>query len=446
MTVEDSSPRTTYEGNLPPGAHPVPGPRGERSVWVGGLPADQAAEPTDGKKFRIIGFDAARGIALIGMIATHVLPTLDGVTGEPTLQWSLFAGNAAALFAVLAGISLALMTGGTRPHIGRRWAGDSLAILVRALLMFFVFGLAVNLLPIPLYNILPYYALLFLLAIPFTLLKPLQLLVAAIAFALMGPVAIYVINATVSYTVIADPSFTDLFSNPASVLLSLFSGGAFPLLTWMTFICLGLMLGRVGLDRLSAQIQLAASGAVLMVVSGVVSNLLLNSGGGWQRILDANPDMTPEDAFDIAVYGTPEDSFQLVPTTLWWLAVDGPHTNTPLSIGSSAGMALVILGGMLLLSRVWAEMLTPLIAVGSMTLTMYTAHMFFMASVDTTRLPILWFVLQIGVAMVFATVWKMSVGRGPLEGLVARVSKKTSGSLLPGPGVPAERGRHHFPS
>jgi len=438
MTLDYPTPRTTFEGDLPPGVRPHPGPRPERSVWIGGAQTD----PDVGKKPRITGVDVARGLALIGMIATHVLPSYHQVTGEPTLQWSLFSGNASALFALLAGFSLTLMTGGTNPHTGRRWVRSAVALLVRALLLFLVFGLAVNLLDMRVYNILPYYALLFLLAIPFTLLRPLQLLVVSILFGLLGPVAIHLINRTASFNVVANPTPTDLLNDPWSVVLSLFSGGAFPVFTWMTFICLGLMLGRMGVDRLSVQIQILASGAVLMVASGGLSNILLNSGGGWQRIIDANPGMTSTDAFEIAIYGTTESSLQLVPTTWWWLAVDGPHTNTPLSVGYSAGVALLILGGALLVSRVWSEALTPLMAAGSMTLTMYTAHLVFMAYIDTTRLPILWFVLQIGVALVFATVWRMSVGRGPFEGVVARISKWTAGALV----HESAAGRHHLGS
>ncbi len=443
MTLDNSSTRTTHEGHLPPGFRPRPGPRPERSVWIGGPPADVAEDSATGKKTRILGLDIARGIALIGMIATHVLPASHTATGEPTLQWSLFAGNASALFALLAGISLALMTGGTRPHTGRHWARSATALIVRALLMFFVFGLAVNLLPVPVYNILPYYALLFLLAIPLTLLRPLQLLAASLVFAILGPLSIYLINATVSFSVISSPTFTDLVNDSWSVFFSFLAGGAFPLLTWMTFICLGLMLGRMGMDRLSVQIQLAASGALLMVASGLLSNLLLNTAGGWERIITANPGMTVEDAFDIGVYGTTEDTFQLAPTTLWWLAVTGPHTNTPLSIGYSAGAALLILGGALLLGRVWADALTPLMATGGMTLTLYTAHLIFITFVDTTSLPILWFVVQIGVALVFATAWKMSVGSGPCEGVVSRVSKGIAAVLVPLTGRPARKGRHH---
>ena len=66
----------------------------------------------------LVGIDVARTVALVGMIATHVL---DGrtTTGElTTVQW-LAGGRASALFAVLAGISIALMSGGAQPVRGR---------------------------------------------------------------------------------------------------------------------------------------------------------------------------------------------------------------------------------------------------------------------------------------------------------------------------------------
>ena len=55
---------------------------------------------------RLVGLDVARCLALLGMVATHVLDarTPDGELA--TAQW-LAGGRASALFAVLAGVSLA---------------------------------------------------------------------------------------------------------------------------------------------------------------------------------------------------------------------------------------------------------------------------------------------------------------------------------------------------
>ena len=70
---------------------------------------------------RLVGIDAARGLALAGMMATHLLPAWNETTGDATLNWILFPGNAAALFALLAGVGLALSTGGrTDPRPTRR--------------------------------------------------------------------------------------------------------------------------------------------------------------------------------------------------------------------------------------------------------------------------------------------------------------------------------------
>ena len=58
---------------------------------------------------RLVGLDIARCLALLGMVATHVLDERTA-TGDLTLAQGLAGGRASALFAVLAGVSLAMMT------------------------------------------------------------------------------------------------------------------------------------------------------------------------------------------------------------------------------------------------------------------------------------------------------------------------------------------------
>ena len=58
---------------------------------------------------RLVGLDVARCLALLGMVATHVLDERTPAGDLTTAQW-LAGGRASALFAVLAGVSLALMT------------------------------------------------------------------------------------------------------------------------------------------------------------------------------------------------------------------------------------------------------------------------------------------------------------------------------------------------
>ena len=88
--------------------------------------------PTKG---RLVAIDAARGLALIGLTAIHFLPASDEETHEPTWYWILFAGDSAALFALLAGVGLAFGTGGRTRRQGQSMTAARVGVAVRALLI-----------------------------------------------------------------------------------------------------------------------------------------------------------------------------------------------------------------------------------------------------------------------------------------------------------------------
>src|SRR6478736_2243562 len=133
---------------------------------------------------RLAGVDAARGLALLGMMVTHLLPTFEADAQlTPTWIGLTFSGRAAALFAVLAGIGLALSTGKQRPPEGAElWAarrGIALRALVIAVVGLFLGGLEVNVAVI-----LVNYALLFLCVLPFVGLRAKRLWALAAAWLL----------------------------------------------------------------------------------------------------------------------------------------------------------------------------------------------------------------------------------------------------------------------
>src|SRR5690606_23581344 len=81
---------------------------------------------------RVRGLDAARGLALVGMVIAHLDTRIDFDPGVAASWRHVGDGRAAVLFVVVAGFSLALSTGGSAPHTGRRLADDRLAVLVRS--------------------------------------------------------------------------------------------------------------------------------------------------------------------------------------------------------------------------------------------------------------------------------------------------------------------------
>ena len=85
---------------------------------------------------RLAGIDAARGLALLAMMATHVLATFEPDPQlTPTWIGLAFSGRAAALFAVLAGVGLALSTGKQQPLEGAELRGARRGIALRALVI-----------------------------------------------------------------------------------------------------------------------------------------------------------------------------------------------------------------------------------------------------------------------------------------------------------------------
>ncbi|WP_428843316.1 DUF418 domain-containing protein [Subtercola boreus] len=89
---------------------------------------------------------------------------------------------------------------------------------------------------------------------------------------------------------------------------------------------------------------------------------------------------------------------------------------------SAIGVAVALVGGLCLISasKVVSIILYPLGSVGMMPLTIYTGHVLILAlryALDPTQ-PVkdqtVWILLTLG-SLVFATLWRLLLGQGPLE-------------------------------
>ena len=367
---------------------------------------------------RLPALDVARAVALLGMMAVHVLHTGPGVTGA---VHDLAGGRSAALFAVLAGVGLALGSGGAHPtperlHRARR------AIPVRAAMIGFL-GLTLGLISTPLAIILVYYAVLFLCALPVLGWSAGRLGLAAAGWALLSPVASQLLRAAgLNDGPGSNPSWLDV-ANPGGTALHLLLNGYYPVLTWVTYLLAGLAVGRSALRHPQTAARLAALGAGLAAGAWLLATACVHWAGG-ELALGATLD---PDSF-IAGRGTGllnESFFGTTPTTSWWfLGVMAPHSGAIPDLVHTTGTALLVIGLALLLVPRTGEWLRPLAAAGSMTLTLYGAHAVGLGFVevldpdhDWPVWPVL--VVNIALALLVATWWGSPEQRGPLEELVA---------------------------
>ncbi|WP_080793054.1 DUF418 domain-containing protein [Corynebacterium pacaense] len=428
---------TVPEGDLPQGTHPVPGRREWRPIWSGrggeSIPqhfGSCAADTTDPRSefgserqmrgSRIIGIDVARMVALIGMILAHTLPTMDPETAEPTFVQIFAGGNASALFALLAGIGITLTT---RRAQNRGFGARQVArtqVVVRAALILFI-GLSFNSLVEPLdMNILPYYSILFLMTIPFLFVRR-RVIIGWIVFCtIVGPLVQYAVRARTGVATIPAPVFSDFLSSPVDTFTGLLFTGTYPVTTWVVYILIGLLVGRLALNRLQVQLGLLGAGTIISLLGFGLSRLLVSYAGGFERMLYSTEATTAAQVRE-ALHTVPDTG---IPTSsLWWLTTAAPHANTPFSLLHSIGVAMAVLGAVLLLCRLSSRITYPLSLVGSMTLTLYVIHLTFLDFIDVEAFPNTAFAIQVLLMFAVALSWRSFFAQGPLEWVVSRITK-----------------------
>ena len=163
------------------------------------------------------------------MMAVHVLPAVDD-DGGTSLAYEVASGRSAALFALLAGVGLAL----GRPS--RR------ALLVRALGIGLV-GLLLAELDSGVAVILAYYALLFVVALPVLRWSAGRLAAAAAVVALAVPVVSWLVRDDLPRAPSASPTL-DSLGDPVGLLTTLTLTGYYPVLAWTAYLCAGSAAGR----------------------------------------------------------------------------------------------------------------------------------------------------------------------------------------------------------
>lgn len=356
---------------------------------------------------RIHGLDLARALAVIGMMAAHLGPGYPVTGGYPSV-----------LFAVLAGVSLGIISS-RRPG---DLPGTRFRLLLRGVILVGL-GLVLALIQTGIAEVLTAIGLSYVLLLPAVGWSSRRLGVLLAVLVVAGPLLI----AADTYYVVnwGDPAVAELLT------------GTYPLLAWLAYLTVGLFLHR------------------LVIAGGAVFRQAWLVGVGL--VLLAGPQLLIE-AADFRV--GPRDILNPLGAYLQ----GGAHTGGLLDVVGSAGAAMMVTGVCLLACRVGAVVWIsyPLRALGSMSLTVYIAHVVAtgwikdrLISLETVNdgqfqpvpganfgwtmyTPVdmaispepswLWlFSIQLLVSLIFASLWRWRFRRGPLEWGVHRVIERSMG-------------------
>ncbi|MFJ9542203.1 DUF418 domain-containing protein [Streptomyces sp. NPDC101225] len=392
------------------------------------LPAVRSEQPHGPTTGRLIGIDLARGLAVFGMYSAHVGPDVT-VGGPVGFVLETARGRSSALFALLAGFSLIIITGRPRPRTGRAGRQAVARIVLRALALI-ALGYALTALDTEVEVILSYYGVLFLAVLPLYRLRAATLALVAAGGALVLPQVLYAVRISIdggswADTVIAHDPLARITGTDGIVEL-LFTG-AYPVLTWAPFVIAGMAVARLDLTRPAVRSRLALTGGALAVVG---------YGGSWlalrlvphalTTIAAATDGGSASSAWWSDLVGEPPNG-----TPLDWLLVAAPHSQTTFSVLGNTGVALVVVAACLTaaarLPRL-TRLATPVSAVGTMALTAYVLHIVALwllvevwsvgiVDADTmSALPVL--PAFVAAAVLLALVWTRHFRRGPFEYLL----------------------------
>jgi uncharacterized membrane protein YeiB len=334
----------------------------------------------------------------------------------------LAQGRSSALFAVLAGFAVALITGRRTPKTGRAGRQAVAKVVIRAVILV-ALGTALTMTGTPVVPILAFYGLFFLLVLPLRRLgaKPLALIAAG--WALTGPPLLYLLK-----PVVGGRSFPTV--GEADGLVSLFFTGGYPALTWVPFVIAGMAVARLDLAATAVRIRLAFSGVALAVAG---------YGGSWLalRLVPGAAAAVQADEAGSAMASMPSASSMASPSpgmagvvgdSPAGLLVASPHSEATLSIVGNTGVAILVITACLAAMDAFPRLrrlARPVIAVGSMSLTAYVYHIVAIWLLDTgeaTVQPLYVLLGFIASVTVLATLWSRFFQRGPLEWLMGRAT------------------------
>ncbi|WP_405546791.1 DUF418 domain-containing protein [Streptomyces phaeochromogenes] len=403
-----------------------PAPASEQGSTPTGTPATaNASEPSTG---RLIGIDLARGLAVFGMYAAHVGP--DPSAGGPLgFVLELARGRSSALFALLAGFSLVLITGRPHPRTGRAGRQAVGRILIRSVVLV-VLGFALTALDTDVDVILAFYGLTFLAVLPLYRLRVRTLAFIGAACALVMPQLLYVIRQSIDNGDWADTVIRwDPLARISDTdgLVELLFTGEYPVLTWMPFMIVGMVVARLDLGRAKVRARLALAGGGLAVIG---------YGGSWLALrLVPNAHATVAAATDgdsaASAWWSDTVGYLTDGTPAAWLLVAAPHSQTTFSILGNTGVALLVVAACVAVTarmpRV-TRLATPVAAVGMISLTAYVLHILaiYVVGMEEETVPALVALLAfIATAMLLATAWTRRFRRGPLEYLLHATTRVT---------------------
>lgn len=345
---------------------------------------------------RIKGLDVARAFAILGMMLINykiVFCGNDITFSKISGVISIFEGRAAAVFLVLSGIGLKLMTKGKeydQSRIKKSIFKRALFLLVLGILLYVAFDWSAD--------ILHYYGIYMIMVIPLLFLDREKLMSITIAILAISLFMQVFLNYTLGWDETMT-SYTDFYS-VIGFMRNTFFNGYHPVFPWFSFILIGLIIGNVSFDCIEEVKKYLLVGILIAVITEVCSWITLYLFGNEMMIyfFDTKP-MNPS-------------VFYVIASSAW-------------------AVAFIMLCVYLVDHLDFAKNVHMFSPTGQMALTHYVGHSIVVLGIvealgllkmQNEIFVLILTILIFTMMVIFSVLWKRKYNHGPLEGLMRRFS------------------------
>lgn len=402
--------------------------------------AREAARGSGGGIGRLESLDLVRLLAILGMMAAHLLAPLamfgaDGLQGAAARVASVLTeGPASTTFAVVGGFSLVLASRSRLLAGDRR--GAVLAGALRGALVAGI-GLVLGFVPTSVVVVLVPFGLGMMITAPLLLVRSRWLIAIAAVLTAGGGFLNALVRSSLSQVQEVGAITPLNLAEPLVLVRGLALTGMYPLVTWLPYLLLGVVLMRSLLTAIQDGRARRWSARALVIGAGVATATygLSALAGAWAIGHGVDPL-----AVSLHGFGAP------VLPEAWALAVAAPHSGSPADMIATASVAVALLGAVTLLvppgRHLHGSIGRALRAAGAAPLSIYTVHVILtgvalvvamLSDPDGGFTTVPWYVAGLGVFAVHVAI-ALGIGaalartgrRGPLEAALSGAVRRAA--------------------
>ena len=355
---------------------------------------------------RIYGYDLARAFAIFGMVIVNFKVVMNASTGSNWLYnaANLLEGRAAAVFVVLAGVGISLLTKQAFLNDDLSEIKKKRVSLLKRSILLIIIGLAYS--PIWPADILHFYGL-YIIVGSFLLMSSTRVLWLFIFFfTIMFVVLLGFIDYETGWNW-ETLSYIDFWTIKGMVR-HLFYNGFHPVFPWTAFLLIGMWLGRKDVFNVVIRRKLIIIFAVVWIITELFSNLVISYGIN-------NIAQIPIEEINL-IFGTKP----MPPMPQYIIAA------------SSSAIFFILICVSISIKLGNSRLLKPLYYTGQLALTFYVAHviigMGLLESIGMLENQSIDFAIFSAIifnilCIIFAYFWKSKFAVGPLEWVFRKVAK-----------------------